>query len=86
MDRTEHILINLMEECGEVAQRASKAARFSLGEIQPGQPYTNAERIMHEWADLNGMMEKCIEEGLVKWPDDFAQRVMEKKQRFEKFL
>lgn len=46
-----------MEECNEVAQRASKALRFGLSEVQPGQPLANAERIRQEFADLCGVYE-----------------------------
>lgn len=86
MNRTDHLLWNVAEECAEVAQRASKAARFGLTEIQAGQPFTNAERIMHEYADLVGVMERLIEEGVLGWPEDFTDRVAGKKSRFEKFL
>lgn len=52
MTRTDHLLTILAEECAEVAQRASKALRFGLGEIQPGQALTNLERIEEELGDL----------------------------------
>lgn len=52
MTRTEHLLWVLAEECAEVAQRVSKAARFGLGEVEPGQPDSNAKRIEQEVADL----------------------------------
>lgn len=52
MTRTEHLLVILSEECSEVAQRCSKALRFGLEEIQPGQDKTNAQRIMDEINDL----------------------------------
>lgn len=48
MNRTEHLLTCLGEECAEVAQRVSKALRFGLDEIQPGQDQTNAQRIVEE--------------------------------------
>lgn len=52
MNTTEHLLTILGEECAEVAQRASKAARFGLTEIQPGQAETNVRRLEHELGDL----------------------------------
>jgi hypothetical protein len=42
----------LQEECNEVGQRASKLSRFGHDEIQPGQPYTNYERLEDELDDL----------------------------------
>ena len=86
MNRTDHLLWILAEECAEVAQRASKAARFSLKEAQPDQPYTNAERIMHEYTDLMAAIEMLIDEGHLKFPGDIFQRVEKKKAQVEKFL
>jgi hypothetical protein len=55
--RKEHLLTIVAEECVEVAQRCSKALRFGLEEIQPGQSLTNAARIYQEYADLKAAME-----------------------------
>lgn len=57
MNTTEHLLMIVAEECGEVAQRASKAARFGLGEIQPGQADSNLRRLERELADLMAVAE-----------------------------
>lgn len=62
MNRLEHILTITGEECNEVAQRISKALRFGMNNIQEGQPYTNAERIMMEYMDLVSMMDMLREE------------------------
>lgn len=52
MNRTEHLLTILAEECAEVAKETSKAIRFGLGEMMPGQSLTNRERILKELQDL----------------------------------
>lgn len=52
MTEQEILLCCLAEECAEVAQRVSKALRFGLEEVQPGQPHNNAERIRDEVNDL----------------------------------
>lgn len=52
MTRQEHLLIILAEECNEVAQRASKALRFGMEEVQPEQESSNAERLVQEFNDL----------------------------------
>ncbi len=52
MNRTEHLLTIAAEECAEIAQRATKALRFGLDEVQRGQELTNAERILLEYHDL----------------------------------
>lgn len=57
MDRTEHLLTILAEECNEVAQRCTKALRFGLDDIEPGQPMPNRDRIVQEFNDLYALME-----------------------------
>lgn len=52
MNKIEYLLTVLTEECAEVAQRACKAARFGLSEIQPGQEEDNVRRLERELADL----------------------------------
>lgn len=61
MTEEEHLLCCLAEECAEVAQRVSKALRFGLDEIQPGQPLNNAERIVGEFVDLLAVMDELTE-------------------------
>lgn len=70
MNRTEHLLSCLAEECAEVAQRVSKALRFGLDEVQPGQPLTNAQRIGQEFADLLAVVEMLEDEGAMDRPTD----------------
>lgn len=86
MNRKEYLLWLVSEECNEVGQRASKAARFALSEVQPGQPLSNAERIVQEWYDLSAVMEMMFDEGLLaQWPN--AREVIEaKKAKIEKFM
>jgi hypothetical protein len=48
----EHLLVIVSEECAELAQRATKALRFGLDEVQPGQTLTNRQRIRQEYTDL----------------------------------
>lgn len=65
MNREEHLLTCLAEECAEVAQRVSKALRFGLAEVQPGQPHNNAERIRDELCDLVAVAFILEREGLI---------------------
>ncbi|MEC4591581.1 hypothetical protein VPG91_11335 [Nitrospirillum amazonense] len=45
--------------------RASKALRFGLDEVQPGQPHTNAQRLGAELGDLLRVIERCIAFGII---------------------
>ena len=58
MNRLEHILTCVAEESNEVGQRACKALRFGLEEVQPGQelPLTNWDRMLGEYHDLQAMI------------------------------
>lgn len=86
MTRTDHLLWIVAEEGAEVAQRASKAARFSLPEVQPGQEATNGERIMQEFADLMGVIEMLVAEDSLAWPADFDDLVRAKQAKVEHYL
>lgn len=85
MTRKEHLLTILAEECNETAQRASKALRFSLEEIQPGQSLSNGARITEEFSDLCAMIEMLQDEKCLNafWDRD---RMELKKRQVEKFL
>lgn len=88
MTRTEHLLTILAEECAEVAQRVSKALRFGLGEVQPGQTYTNAERVVHELCDLNAAIIMAMGDGVLPTLPDEEEyaRLNAKREKVEKFL
>lgn len=64
----QYLLICLMEECDEVSQRASKALRFGLDEVQPGQPLSNAERIDVELTDLVTIADELRKRGILTKP------------------
>lgn len=96
MTRTDHLLTTFSEElgevtlailatkCGEAAQRTSKALRFGLSEVQPGQFFTNAERIAHEMADVLGVYSMLVREGIL--PEVEEARVRRKVKKVEEYL
>lgn len=84
MTRKEHLLTILAEECAEVAQRASKALRFGLDEIQSGHTQTNAERIVAEFDDLTAVALMLNQEGFI--PNSIPRRIANKVEKVESFL
>lgn len=77
------LLSLLIEECAEVQQRATKALRFGLGEVQPGQPYSNAVRLQHELLDLVFALAMLESAGIIA-PElavEGAVEILEKKRR-----
>lgn len=63
--RVELLLAQLSEECHETGQRAIKALRFGVEEIQEGQALTNAQRIVYEFNDLVAVMQLLQQEGVI---------------------
>lgn len=84
MNRQEHLLTILAEECAEVAQRATKALRFGLDEVQPGQDLTNAERIVVELTDLFAVVLMLEEEGHLVLDGSGGENA--KRAKVEKYL
>lgn len=84
MTRQQHLIAILGEEGVEVSQRTTKALRFGLNEVQPEQPFDNAERIMREMSDMIAVYEMLVDEGLV--PPVKKSLIQNKKDKVEKFL
>lgn len=84
MNRTEHLLTILGEECAEIIQRVTKALRFGLDEVEPGQTLTNADRIAGELADLDGVLQMLTDSGAI--PEICGDAVRAKIAKVEKFL
>jgi hypothetical protein len=80
MNREEMLRVIAMEECNEIAQRISKAIRFGLQQIQPGQEKTNERRVKDEFNDLVAMLRM-----LDLFELDEARQA-EKRNKVEKYL
>lgn len=86
MNRSEHLLVCLAEEADEVGQRVAKALRFGLSEVQPGQPLTNADRILEELRDLFAVAEILASEGVIGWAMPDRMEVLAKLNKIERFM
>lgn len=84
MNMQEHLLVKLSEECAEVSQRAAKALRFGLLDVQKDQPFNNAQRIEQELADLIAISGMMAALGMIKeiQPDAIPPRI----ERITKYL
>lgn len=85
MNRLEHLLTIVGEECAEIAQRASKANRFGMHEVQPGQSLTNAQRITGEVNDLVAALQMAFAEADLEFAIDRVT-VAAKWAKVEKYL
>lgn len=79
------LLTILIEECAEVQQRATKLLRFGRDEVQPGQDYSNKERLSSEVGDLNTLIELCIKEDLIN-PETVHYRTERKLEKLRKYM
>lgn len=87
MNRSEYLLTCLAEECAEVAQRVSKALRFGLDEIQPGQPLNNRERVGEELLDLVCVAAILRDERVLDWPAIVSvEETAAKRDKIERFM
>lgn len=75
-----------MEECDELSQRCSKALRFGLKEIQPGQKLTNGQRIDDEFKDLVVAMWEASSTGKFKMVDLTNKEAKSRIARINKYL
>jgi NTP pyrophosphatase (non-canonical NTP hydrolase) len=70
IDRETYLLICLSEEASEIIHRASKAIRFGLDEVQPGQASSNRERLCDELSDLLAVVSMLNEEAKLAFEQD----------------
>lgn len=86
MNRQEHLLACLAEECDEVGQRVMKALRFGLDEVQSGQSMTNDERIAMELRDLLSVAQILLEEGALTRFSPTPEEIAEKQAKIERYM
>lgn len=84
-DYEREVLTILMEECAEVIQRASKAIRFGLAEIQPEQPFSNSTRLALEIGDVLAVIELCQEAEMISTYMPI-QRMSVKRGKLKKYM
>lgn len=94
MNELENALVTVDEELNELINellkasiamqaRIHKALRFTGDEVQPGQEFTNAERINEEFNDLLGAAVRLKEKGFPICID--SMRVEAKLEKLESF-
>lgn len=90
MDKKEHLLTCLIEECAEIQQAATKALRFGLTQGNPLNPTftTNAQDIENEVIDLIAILELLQEGGFlhIKNSKQSAPFIDKKKQKVVSYM
>ena len=70
MNRNEHLLTTLAEECAEIQKAVSKALRFGLKDGYPGTDRTNAQDIAREYVDQVAVVDMCRDAGILVQPGE----------------
>lgn len=80
--------LKLAEEATEIAHRVAKLMQFGPGEREPGQIYTNAERVRLEMMDLMTCYSELVHRGNLAEITDyqFEEHETVKLAKMEKFL
>lgn len=86
MNKTEHLLTCLIEECGEVIHAATKALRFGLDDINPETKHTNAEDITAELIDVGTIQQMLRHEYLIPDLANAFQKQSAKREKVLKFM
>lgn len=63
----------------------SKALRFGLDEVQPGQPYSNTQRLAHEVGDIYEVVNRLVSLGVLS-QEQIDEGVARRKLQLSKFL
>lgn len=84
MNRGEHLLTILVEECAEVSQAATKAMRFGMHE-QRDLPTSNYDRLKAELNDIYALVEMIQCEFDIDLESDFLA-ISKKQEKVEKYL
>ena len=87
MTHEQLLLLKLMEECAEVAHRASKYIQFGGGDVQAGHTDTNRERLWGEIKDFLSTLVLLHGECIIPYPnpDELKQHAEMKKAKILKY-
>lgn len=83
MNRQEHLLIILAEECAEVIHEVTKSLRFGLDDYWKENP-TNKVKLSQELADLFGVYRMLVNEKILDEVD--FSKIIDKDQKVETWL
>ncbi len=86
MNRTEHLLTCLAEECTEVGKCVAKMLRFGPDDMEPGTTMSNRDRVVEEMRDLWAVLEILQDEGALPPVGMSSEDVDRKRAKIERFM
>ena len=82
MNKKEHLLVCLTEECSEVIQVTDKGLRFGTSDGYPDEDVTNAYNIVKEYIEITAVMDMLLDEGfLPQLSNDQVDEIFVAKQK-----
>ncbi len=85
MNKAEHLLTCLIEECAEVQKAATKALRFGLTDGSPNRTTTNAKDIAQELLEVVAITELLEENGIIERPKAISA-IEQKKAKIHTYM
>jgi len=86
MNKNQHLLQILAEECSEVIKEVSKSLRFGPEDSYPGKTETNAELISREFIEAIAVRNMLVEAGVLTIPVDAFEISEAKRAKVLKYL
>lgn len=87
MNRTEYLLVCLMEEAAEIQQIASKCLRFGLDNYHPDRPETdNLDELQRELTDFDAIRFMLNQSGVVYKGYSGLEEMLPKIQKVTHFM
>jgi len=86
MNKEEHLLVCLAEECAEVQQAISKALRFGLDDGYPNSTTTNADDILDEIKDVIAIVEMLEEYKVINRTASIERAIKKKKEKVTRYM
>ncbi len=86
MNREQHLLVILSEECSEVIKDVSKALRFGLKDGYSGSSKINSDNISSELMDIFAVVIMLVKEGSIKELNWDVDVLLKKIKKIEKYL
>lgn len=88
MNKEEHLLACLAEECSEVIKEINKALRFGLDDFNPKDPnkIPTRDKIEAELIDLLAVAEMLAYEGVLEPLDLDDDRIAKKQKKVNKYI
>lgn len=84
MNRIEHLLIVLSEECAELTKEISKSLRFGLDSKRTKKQLTNRKKISNELGDIISVANMLSDDGIIEFPS--KKQMDSKRKKVEKYL